>query len=142
MQPLGISLRLTHRFSLISREESKYPRGNEFLPERWLEPSYPTYKEPLTEYPNLRGHIAFGYGNRSCPGVDLSNMELCTLFGALAWSFDVSPVEGTTVPYYEVNPYVITMTKPFPVQITPRSEKKRAFTMTGWFGSCPFESTL
>ena len=114
---------------MISREESKYPRGNEFLPERWLEPEYPTYKEPLTEYPNLRGHIAFGYGNRSCPGVDLTNMELCTLFGALAWSFDISAPEGATIPYYEVNPYVITMTKPFPVNITPRSEAKRQFIM-------------
>ena len=58
-------------------------------------------------------------------------MELCTLFGALAWSFDMSAPEGSTIPYYEVNPYVITMTKPFPVNITPRSEAKRQFIMDG-----------
>ncbi|KAK4545499.1 hypothetical protein LTR36_002849 [Oleoguttula mirabilis] len=115
---------------LISREESKYPKGEEFIPERWLDPAYPTYKEPLTEFPNLRGHIAFGYGNRSCPGVDLTNMELCTLFGALAWSFDIKPKEGLQpLPWYEVNPYVITMSKPFPVDITVRTEEKRQFIM-------------
>lgn len=85
----------------------------------------------MTEYPNLRGHIAFGYGNRSCPGVDLTNMELCTLFGALAWSFDITPREGNVpLPWYEVNKYVITMSKPFPVDIKVRSEEKRNFIMT------------
>ncbi|RMX80617.1 hypothetical protein D0867_16369, partial [Hortaea werneckii] len=88
---------------LISREENMYPKPNQFVPERWLDPSYPTYKEPLTEFPNLRGDISFGYGNRSCPGVDLTYFELCTLFGALAWSFDIKAKEGTTPPYYEVN---------------------------------------
>ena len=39
--------------SLISREESTYPQGNEFKPQRFLDPKYPTYKEPLTEFPNL-----------------------------------------------------------------------------------------
>ncbi|KAI6841238.1 cytochrome P450 [Hortaea werneckii] len=116
---------------LISREENMYPKPNQFVPERWLDPSYPTYKEPLTEFPNLRGDISFGYGNRSCPGVDLTYFELCTLFGALAWSFDIKAKEGTTPPYYEVNPYVITMAKPFPVDITPRSEGKKRYILDG-----------
>ncbi|KAI7555005.1 hypothetical protein KC317_g13125 [Hortaea werneckii] len=116
---------------LISREENLYPKPNQFVPERWIDPSYPTYKEPLTEFPNLRGDISFGYGNRSCPGVDLTYFELCTLFGALAWSFDIKAKEGTTPPYYEVNPYVITMAKPFPVDITPRSEGKKRYILDG-----------
>ena len=49
----------------ISRDEDLYPDGAEFRPERWLDPSWPTYKEPLTEYPTLRGDIAFGYGKLS-----------------------------------------------------------------------------
>ena len=120
--------------SLISREPSQFPRGNEFVPERWLDSSYPTFKEPLSEFPNIRGDIAFGYGARACPGVDLTNMELFTLFGALAWSFDISPKDkNQPMPWYEVNPYVITMSKPFPINITARTEEKRRFILDG----CP-----
>jgi hypothetical protein len=46
----------------ISRDQDMYPDAAEFHPERWLEPSWPTYKEPLTEYPVLRADTAFGYG--------------------------------------------------------------------------------
>lgn len=74
--------------------------------------------------------MAFGYGNRACPGVDLTNMELCTLFGALAWAFDIKPKnKDVPLPWYDVNPYVITMSQPFPVSITARSEEKRRFIM-------------
>ena len=112
---------------LISREPKMFPKGNEFVPERWVDSSYPTYKEPLSEFPHIRGDIAFGYGMRACPGVDLTNLELFTLFGALAWSFNISP-KGD-LPRYEVNPYVITMTSPFPINITARSEEKKKFIM-------------
>ena len=114
---------------LISREPKQFPNGNEFVPERWLDPSYPTYKEPLTEFLQIRGDVAFGYGSRACPGVELTNLELFTLFGALAWSFNISP-KGE-VPRYEVNLYVITMTSPFPINIEPRSEEKRRAVLEG-----------
>lgn len=120
--------------SLISREPTQFPKGDQFIPERWLDPSWPTYKEPLTEFPHIRGDIAFGYGNRACPGVDLTNMELFTLFGALAWSFDIkSKLPKDQLPWYEVNPYVITMSKPFPLEIKARTEEKKRFILDG----CP-----
>lgn len=89
-----------------------------------------SYKEPLTEFPNLRGDTGFGYGNRSCPGVDLTYCELVLLLGALLSSFTVSRKEGANgalhpVPWYETNPYVITMSAPFPCDIKVRSEEKR-----------------
>lgn len=124
--------------SLISRDPEIYPDPTEFKPERFIDPSYPTYKEPLTEFPNLRGDTSFGYGNRACPGVDLTNHELITLLGALLWSFTVKRKEGAEglanpVPWYETNPYVITMSKPFACDITVRSEEKRKYIMDG----CP-----
>ncbi|CAK1364528.1 O-methylsterigmatocystin oxidoreductase [Cercospora beticola] len=115
---------------LISREESVYPSGNEFIPERWLDPSYPTYKEPLTEFPNLNGDRGFGYGNRSCPGVDLTQCELLGLIGHLIWAFEIKRPEGkhaaeNPVPWYETAPWVITMSKPFKCDVKVRSEEKR-----------------
>jgi len=89
-----------------------------------------SYKEPLTEYPNLRGDTGFGYGNRSCPGVDFTSCELVLLLSALLSSFTVSRKEGAAgalnpVPWYETNPYVITMSAPFPCDVRVRSEEKR-----------------
>ena len=53
----------------ISRDEDLYPEAVEFRPERWLDPAWPTYKEPLTEHPVLRGDIAFGYGKFHITGL-------------------------------------------------------------------------
>lgn len=125
--------------SLISREESTYPSGNEFLPDRWLNPAYPTtYKEPLTEFPNLNNDRGFGYGNRSCPGVELTQCELFTLIGHLIWAFDIRRCEGKSaaenpVPWYETAPWVITMPKPFKCEIRVRSEEKKRWIE----GNCP-----
>ncbi|KAK3677176.1 hypothetical protein LTR78_002714 [Recurvomyces mirabilis] len=131
--PKGAILHANHY--LISREESTYPRGEEFIPDRWLDPSYPTYKEPLSEFPNFRGDRAFGYGNRSCPGIDLTSNELLTLIGSLMWAFEIKRPEGrygadAPLPWYETAPWVITMTKPFKCDIKCRSEEKRRYIMT------------
>ena len=58
--PKGALIHANH--FAISRDEELYPDAAEFRPERWLEPSWPTFREPLTEYPTLRGDTAFGYG--------------------------------------------------------------------------------
>lgn len=57
-------------------------------------------------------------------------MELTTLFGAIAWAFNIKPKDGSgPLPWYEVNPYVITMCKPFPIEIIPRTEAKRQWIL-------------
>lgn len=58
--PKGAMIHANH--FAISRDNDLYPDAHEFHPERWLDPSWPTFKEPLTEHPVLRGDIAFGYG--------------------------------------------------------------------------------
>lgn len=118
-----------------------YPQGNEFNPQRFLDPKYPTYKEPLTEFPNLNGDRAFGYGNRSCPGVDLTQNELLTLIGSLIWAFEIRRPEGgnaPAVPWYETAPWVITMSKPFKCDIKVRSEAKRQYILN----ECPDGANL
>lgn len=98
----------------ISRDPSTYPEPEEWRPERWLEPSWPTYKEPLSEFPTIRGDAGFGYGVRACPGIDLVTTELYTTIASIAWGFNIKRKEGkagyeSPVPWYQTNPYVITM---------------------------------
>jgi len=119
----------------ISREANMYPEGEEWRPERWLDPSWPTYKEPLSEYPTLRGDSGFGYGARSCPGIDLVTTELYTTIGSIAWAFTITRKEGRAgydnpVPWYETNPYVITMASQFPCNVTPRSAEKVRYILS------------
>lgn len=51
--------------------------------------NFPTYREPLTEYPNLKGYSQFGFGRRTCQGVDIVEQELFLVMGGLAWAFDI-----------------------------------------------------
>ena len=132
--PKGAMVHANHY--LISREPTTYPEAEEWRPERWLDPSWPTYKEPLTEYPTLRNDVGFGYGPRACPGIELVLTECYTTIGAIASCFDIKRKEGrrgyeNPVPWYETNPFVITMAKPFPCDITPRNEEKARFILNG-----------
>lgn len=52
--------------SLMDKEI--YPDQQEFNPGRWLDPSFPTYKEPLTGYADCQNFAAFGQGWRAFPG--------------------------------------------------------------------------
>ena len=75
----------------LARDPTIYPDAEEFRPERWLEPSWPTYKEPLTEHPRLMGHHGFGMGRRMCPGIDVTEAELLVACGSLCWGFELKP---------------------------------------------------
>lgn len=73
----------------ILMDKDLYPDGKLFNTARWLEPDYPTYKEPSTTYPNCQGFPAFGYGRRACPGVDFAERTLVIMFAKLGWKFNI-----------------------------------------------------
>lgn len=74
----------------IHREPKRYPDPDSFRPERWLEEGWPTFKEPLTQYPNLQNFSAFGFGRRICPGQNIAERSLYILISRIAWCCDIS----------------------------------------------------
>lgn len=68
-------------------DKETYPDGELFNPARWLDSKYPTYKEPLSTYPNCHNFAAFGYGRRACPGYEFAERSLVILV-AIRWPLD------------------------------------------------------
>jgi len=121
----------------LTRDASTYPMANTFLPDRWLNPSYPTYREPLTVFPRLEGHSQFGYGRRNCMGVDIVNHELFLVCGALAWAFDMKKKIGENGQEIEVKDMEyssLLIAKPdwFSFDMTVRDETKKQVIMEMW----------
>jgi len=75
----------------LTRDPELYPDGDSFRPERWLEKEWPTYQEPLTVYPRLKGASGFGWGKRACDGTEQAQAELVVACGSLIWGFEMHP---------------------------------------------------
>lgn len=87
----------------ITRDESMYPDPETFNPDRWLQPSYSTFKEPLTRFPNLDGFSQFGFGRRTCQGVPIVDQDLFLIMGGMAWALNITKkrnADGSEVPVH------------------------------------------
>jgi hypothetical protein len=73
----------------ISRDPDLYPDPEAFNPLRWIKPEYPTYQEPLSQYPTIINSTQFGYGRRICTGQAVADEDLLIGIGAIAWLFDI-----------------------------------------------------
>ncbi|KAH7050122.1 cytochrome P450 [Macrophomina phaseolina] len=98
----------------FSRDESKFPDAETFNPMRWLEPSSPAYKEPLTQYPTIQNYSLFGFGRRTCMGQDLTENTLLKR-DSLGREIDV--------PMNAYNSLLIIKPDRFDFELVPRSEK-------------------
>lgn len=113
----------------IHRDPELYPDPDTFNPSRWLDPSFPTYREPLTVYPNLQNYTAFGHGRRICQGISIAENSANLQVALLAWGSDIGRArdeEGNEIipPFYDYEAGFNVAPKPFKFTLTARSEEK------------------
>ncbi|KAK4120572.1 cytochrome P450 [Parathielavia appendiculata] len=125
----------------LNRVPAKYPDGDNYRPERWLEPGWPTYQEPLTRYPNFReGHSmhTFGWGRRTCLGQNIVDDETFVFAAATLWAFnlgpEICPRTGQAVPIdtQATNSHVILEPLPYRISIKVRSEERGRLVLEGY----------
>ncbi|KAK3985246.1 putative cytochrome P450 E-class, group I [Cladorrhinum sp. PSN332] len=116
----------------ITRDEETYPNAEEFIPSRWLDPQYPTFRAPLTQYPNLSGFSQFGFGRRTCQGVPIVEQDLLLTIGGMAWAFNIQkktdPLTGEEIPVHWNSYTSLLIAKPcrFDFDAVPRNEGRMA----------------
>jgi cytochrome P450 len=113
----------------IAREEARYPDPEVFNPRRWLDPTYPTYHEPLEKYPTIVGSVSFGFGDRECPGARMVEAMMFLSIASMAWlfKFGINRPAGDDTDYtLEYTPLLITKPKAFPLKLTVRSAERLA----------------
>jgi hypothetical protein len=114
-----------------SRNPETYPEPNEFKPERWLEPAFPTYKEPLTEFPTLNNTVLFGAGRRQCPGLLVGTRNVYIQAMMLIWACDIKRArdeDGNEIipPFYDfVHGFNVGPNR-FDFDLKPRSQERLA----------------
>jgi len=122
----------------ILRSPTKYPDPWTFRPERWLEPEWPTYREPLTKYPTIKGMSPFGWGQRTCIGTGLTEDEVILACGGICWGFDLGfKVDPTTkekidLPTNKSNSLLIIKPDKFEIAVNPRSDTRRKEVIEQW----------
>jgi hypothetical protein len=103
-----------------------------------LEAGWPTYREPLTQFPTIKGMSSFGWGQRTCVGQPLTESELLLACGSICWGFDLdfktSEKTGRKieVPTDKSNDLLIIKPEKFEMMIRPRSGTKALEIVEQW----------
>ncbi|KAF2722512.1 cytochrome P450 [Polychaeton citri CBS 116435] len=119
------------------RNEKKYPHPEDYRPERWLEAGWPTYQEPLTQYPTIMGMTSFGWGQRACLGQSLTRDETLVACGGLLWGFNMIKkvgADGNLIhpPLNKSNSLLIVKPDPFEMAFEPRTAERKVEIQRLW----------
>ncbi len=111
----------------ILRDAELYPDADSFRPERWLEPNYPTYQEPLTKYPNLKRFAIFGHGRRICPGSEVAEKSLFLQVSTLYWACNIRREKDANnkeieIPWYDYTGGSISTPRKFRFGVEERAD--------------------
>lgn len=83
----------------IARDPEMFPDPESFNPLRWVEPGWPSYQEPLTQFPTIINSTQFGYGRRTCQGQTVADEDLLIGIGSIAWLFNIErSAEDVSIP--------------------------------------------
>jgi hypothetical protein len=113
----------------IYRYKDLYPDREVFRPERWMESKYPTFRAPLTEFPNLKRFSAFGFGRRICPGLESAENAMFIQVASLAWPCNITRKKDgkdndIPVPWYDYSAGANSAPNTFDFDLKPRSEER------------------
>lgn len=76
-------------YRAIHMDPGMYPEPDRFNPRRFIDSSFPTARAVQgVEYGASRGHWAFGFGRRACPGQHIGEFSLFILTARLLWAFN------------------------------------------------------
>lgn len=117
----------------LHHDENKFPNHDTFDPDH--------YKGQMDLAPTLfangdelaRDHYGYGTGRRICPGIHLAERNLFIGIAKILWAFDIAPGEDESGNVIEPNidpatAYTtgfLSVAKPYPLKIKPRSEARR-----------------
>jgi cytochrome P450 len=121
----------------FQRNPTKYPDPEAYRPERWLEAGWPTFQEPLTQFPSIMGMTSFGFGQRACLGQSLTRDETLVATGGLLWGFNLvfkKDAEGRAIPasINKSNSLLIVKPDAWEMAFEPRSQAKKENIQSTW----------
>ena len=109
----------------MSRNEDIYPHPETLKPESWLDPTFPTYQEPLSRYLQIIGFSQFGWGRRVCTGRALVEADLIVGIGSIIKMFDIGKKDGVDVQSMDYGAKIIAKPNWFALELSPRSHEHR-----------------
>ncbi|XP_006831538.1 PREDICTED: steroid 17-alpha-hydroxylase/17,20 lyase-like [Chrysochloris asiatica] len=108
----------------IHHNEKEWHRPDQFIPERFLDPTGSQLISPTMSY------LPFGAGPRSCVGEILARQELFLFLSWVLQRFDLELPDDGQLPSLEGNPKVVFMIDSFKVKIKVRQAWKEAHSET------------
>ncbi|KAF2477324.1 cytochrome P450 [Lindgomyces ingoldianus] len=82
----------------IARDPAMFPDPETFNPLRWVEPGWPSYQEPLTQFPTIINSTQFGYGRRICQGQGVADEDLLIGIASIGWLFNIDRIPESMPP--------------------------------------------